>query len=209
MRKDKFEAILFDMDGVLIDSRPAMEIAWEHATTMAGLDIPFIQYLNYVGLPFNDILQRLLIDKVHWSLLSVEYRNSASENLSKIVLYKNVLYVLSMLRTHGFQVGVVTSKEFLRADIISDSFRLPLDVLITPELTELGKPAPDPLFRAAQTLNICDLGNILYVGDMNSDYLCARNAGASFIFAEWGYGNISTSVSRASSMLDILEYLCV
>ena len=195
------------MDGVLVDSRPTMEIAWNHATTMADLNIPFVHYLNYVGLPFNDILKCLSIEESYWSLLSLEYRNSAAENMGKILLYKDVVYVLSLLRTHGFRVGVVTSKEFLRADIISDNFRLPLDVLITPELTDLGKPAPDPLYKAAQILEICEASSLLYVGDMNSDFLCAKNAGASFIFAEWGYGSISTTVARACCMSDILEYL--
>ncbi len=82
-------------------------------------------------------------------------------------------------------------------------------MLITPELTESGKPAPDPLFKAAQLLGVSNPKKILYVGDMNSDYLCAKNAGASFVFAEWGYGSISSTVSRASCMSDILEYLCL
>ena len=101
----------------------------------------------------------------------------------------------------------MTSKEFLRADVISDNFRLPLDVLITPELTEFGKPSPDPLYKAAEILGLSETDSILYVGDMNSDYKCAMNAGASFLFAEWGYGHVDSKVAVASCMTDILEYL--
>ena len=176
-----FKAVLFDMDGVLIDSRPTMEIAWNHATTMAGLNIPFHQYLNFVGLPFYDILDSLSIHENKWDLLSSEYSKSSAINIDKIRLYKNVLSVFTRLHRSGLYVGVVTSKEFLRADVISDNFRLPLDVLITPELTEFGKPSPDPLYKAAEILGLSETDSILYVGDMNSDYKCAMNAGASFL----------------------------
>ena len=49
----KKRCILFDMDGVLIDSRPSMEIGWIEVCNQFNFSIPFARYLEYVGMPFE------------------------------------------------------------------------------------------------------------------------------------------------------------
>ena len=49
--------VLFDLDGVLIESRENMEVSWSAVQSAFGIDIPFEDYFKNIGRPFNDILK--------------------------------------------------------------------------------------------------------------------------------------------------------
>ena len=53
MKNKVINCILFDFDGVLIDSLPAMEIAWESVQNKFGILNTFVDYKKYIGLPFD------------------------------------------------------------------------------------------------------------------------------------------------------------
>ena len=61
--KIKKELILFDLDGVLIDSKKNMQFAWEAVQDEFKLNIPFESYFKFIGMPFQDILKSLKIKK--------------------------------------------------------------------------------------------------------------------------------------------------
>ena len=58
MENKVINCILFDFDGVLIDSLPAMEIAWESVQNKFGILNTFVDYKKYIGLPFKEIKYR-------------------------------------------------------------------------------------------------------------------------------------------------------
>ncbi|MDQ0939345.1 HAD family hydrolase [Streptomyces sp. V1I1] len=61
-------ALLLDLDGVLLDTRPVMETAWREVQATHGLDMPFASYERHLGREFNDIMRRLGVrdaDLVH------------------------------------------------------------------------------------------------------------------------------------------------
>ena len=76
MDKQIINCILFDFDGVLIDSLPAMEIAWKSVQNKFGILNTFIDYKKYIGLPFKEILKQLNIDK--------KYHKGIVEHYSKV-----------------------------------------------------------------------------------------------------------------------------
>src|SRR3954453_5121519 len=51
--------VLLDLDGVLVDSRDAMETAWRAVQHDVGVTTPFANYFREIGRPFRDILERL------------------------------------------------------------------------------------------------------------------------------------------------------
>ena len=53
MKNKVINCILFDFDGVLIDSLPAMEIAWKSVQNKFGISNNFADYKKYIGLPFK------------------------------------------------------------------------------------------------------------------------------------------------------------
>ena len=55
-------SVFFDFDGVLIDSKPAMEVSWKSVQEEFNIKNSFSEYQKYIGLPFKDILIKLKIN---------------------------------------------------------------------------------------------------------------------------------------------------
>ena len=60
---NKKKLIIFDLDGVLINSLPNMEYSWNMVRKKYNLPIQFSQYKKFIGLPFYIILNKLNINK--------------------------------------------------------------------------------------------------------------------------------------------------
>ena len=201
-----FKTALFDMDGVLLDSRPVMNLAWKAACEACNCDVPFSEYFLHVGKPFEQILQHLQIPtQIHYVMKQV-YGSTAASSISSASIYKHVYRVLRSLRYAGFKIGIVTSKEFWRADQIVDLYRLNCDLLVTPEHTDHGKPSPEPIMFALKSLKSLS-SEAFYVGDMASDLESASASGVYFIKANWGYGDFSYPGVTLDSPSELLDFL--
>ena len=55
--------IIFDLDGVIIDSKNNMKISWETCCKKNNMNITFLSYFKFIGLPFKKILILLNIKK--------------------------------------------------------------------------------------------------------------------------------------------------
>ena len=65
----KKNIIIFDLDGVLINSKKNMEYAWKQTCEKHNLKIKFKRYFSYVGFPFFEILKKLKINKKKFATL--------------------------------------------------------------------------------------------------------------------------------------------
>jgi HAD superfamily hydrolase (TIGR01549 family) len=203
-----YTTALFDMDGVLVDSRVVMELAWLTVCRAHNLDVPFHLYLEHVGKPFETILEAIAVPSTSYASIKATYGYIAASNSTNITTYPGVQSVLKILKHKNFKIGIVTSKQFWRADVLIDQLLIECDVLVTPELTKAGKPSPDPLLYALKELNVSS-ADAFYVGDMKSDLQSAKAAGISFFKANWGYGNFQYSGVCLDSIEDLLELLSV
>ena len=197
------------MDGVLIDSRDSMRFAWDNINTRFDLNIEFESFLAHVGKPFENILSELKISPAKYGPIKKEYGQIVSDNTNMISVYRSIPFLLRSLKSKGFKVGVVTSKEFWRADRIIDYYFLPVDVLICPEHTQEGKPSGEPILKALDILR-SNREDSIYIGDMSSDHRSALNAGVNYGHAGWGYGKPLKDLRPVvfSYPEEILEFIC-
>ena len=135
----------------------------------------------------SSILSNLTIDRDLHAAIKHLYGNSVIQNHHHIKLYRGVKSLLQKLTKSGKKIGIVTSKEFWRAEIIIDHFLLPSNILITPEHVKYGKPNPEPILKAIEYLGTCPHETI-YIGDMQSDCEAAISAEVDYIHCDWGYG---------------------
>jgi phosphoglycolate phosphatase len=200
--------VLFDMDGVLIDSREGMSYAWNNVNTRFNLNVEFNDFLNHIGKPFERILTELKISSDQFQAIKFEYGRVVALNTHMICVYRSIPYLIRELKSRGIKTGVVTSKEYWRADRIIDYYVLPVDILICPEHTVEGKPSGEPILRALKGLNE-EEKNCLYIGDMDSDHRAAINAGVHYGHASWGYGKPLKGLSPVifSYPEEILEFI--
>ncbi|MBT3878791.1 MAG: HAD family hydrolase [Candidatus Scalindua sp.] len=201
----KYKLILFDLDGVLIDSKKNMELSWSSVEATFELSVPFEDYFKLIGRPFDDIMDELGLSDQADQIKSV-YDVASSCRLDLIDTYENCLDVVERIKKMGLRIGIVTSKDKTRTLEIIKRYNLLFDVVECPEAKERGKPNPDPLFRAMLKCQR-DPSETLYIGDMDVDMEAARRAGIDYIHADWGYGNCGIDVIRALIPDDLLELI--
>ncbi|MGB2709987.1 MAG: HAD family hydrolase [Conexibacter sp.] len=178
--------VLLDLDGVLVDSRDAMEEAWQAVQHEVGVATPFAAYFREIGRPFRDILQRLgLTDRAHE--IERVYRATALREAPHVPPFPGVPQALAALDERGVKLGVVTSKAEAQTAWTLAQFDVPFATVQTPESRSPGKPAPYPLLVAAHEAGV-GVRDAVFVGDMDVDCEAARSAGMRFLHAGWGYG---------------------
>ncbi|MEU8526828.1 HAD family hydrolase [Streptomyces sp. NPDC048629] len=199
------KALLLDLDGVLLDTRPVMESAWQQVRKEHGLDVPFEEYERHLGRPFGDIMERLGFDeseRLHrtYDEASIAAAQGARE-------FDGIVEVLHAFVAAGWLLGIVTSKPLERAAPLLTNLGCPFSTVRSPNGGGRGKPAPDPVLLALIDLGV-DPADAVYVGDMAVDQEAARRAGVLYVHAGWGYGcPVSPSPVVAESPKDLLRLL--
>lgn len=198
-------ALLLDLDGVLLDTRPVMERAWQQVLKEHGLDVPFEEYERHLGRPFGDIMERLGFAKSERFRRTYDEASIAASHLARE--FDGAVEVLHAFVTAGWLLGIVTSKPLERAAPLLTNLGCPFSTVRTPNGGGRGKPAPDPVLLALTDLGV-DPADAVYVGDMAVDQEAARRAGVPYVHAGWGYGcPASPSPVVAESPKDLLRLL--
>lgn len=210
--REHLSHISFDLDGVLIDSLPVMESAWKSTSQKFSLDIGFHMYKDYIGKPFESILNQLNISKNLHEEIKSHYFLHTLEMSSYCRAYDGVSAMLEGLVSLGYTLSIVTSKPRSNTlKVLYEQFPdLEFSCIVTPDDIPigLGKPHPYSLLKACLEAHASPK-QTLFIGDMNSDRLCAKSAGSHFACAAWGYGipSIQAKEFWFSSPKALLEYI--
>lgn len=172
--------ILFDLDGVLIDTRLVMIAAFQYVAT--GLGLPALTQhvcLTAAALPPRKAVVGLFPNQPHaLSLLRAGIQMYADQ-LRPCAGIGDLLHALA-----GERLGVVTSRNQEEADLYlaSSSLARYFPVIISWGQTTRHKPHPDPLLEAARRLGA---SHGMYIGDMPGDMAAAVAGGFEAIGALW------------------------
>jgi len=205
MYKERKRLILFDLDGVIVDSRKNMEVSWSAVRATYGIDINFERYFELIGRPFPDIMERLGLEDEGENIRKI-YNVASSCRTDLIEAYEGITDVIHELKRNRFVIGLVTSKDKERTLEVVKNLDLLFDVIDCPEKDQRGKPNPDPLMRAMLQCHK-DPADTVYVGDMDVDYEATKRAGIDYYHACWGYGHCMDEEKRLNSPQDLLRVL--
>jgi sugar-phosphatase len=167
-----FEAVIFDMDGTLIDSTPAVDRAWtrwavEHGLTRADL-------AGHHGVPSAGVVRKVLPPELHESAIA-RINVLELEDTEGIVVLPGAAEALASLTTAKNAIATSCTIPLAKARI--DAAQLvPPSVLVTADDVARGKPAPDPFLEAARRLGV-DPRRCLVVEDAPAGLEAARAAG--------------------------------
>ncbi len=181
-----FDAVLFDVDGTLIDTAELIADALDYACRRhLNRSYPREEYYALIGKPAAVQLQILGGDRAPEMFATAVgyYEAHASEEQP----FPGALDVLARLAEEGYPLGLVTSKT--RLELNPTLERVPLQryvkVIVTADLTTRPKPYPDPVYLALQNLQI-PAEKVLFVGDSPYDLQSGRAAGVKTGAAVWG-----------------------
>ena len=201
----EIKLIIFDLDGVLINSKHNMHYAWLAVLTKFKLNISFNRYFKYIGIPFENILSNFNINIKYHKQIKETFSKESLKNISQIKLYPNVIKIINLLKKKNIKLAIVTSKDKLRSKKIVKRLKIDIKQIFSPEKKLKGKPYPDQLIKTLKINNI-KAKNVVYVGDTKFDFIAAKRAGIKFIFANYGYGkNISLYKFKINNFKEILN----
>lgn len=196
--------ILFDLDGVILDSKTNMMFSWAAVQEKFSIATPFENYFQNIGRPFYEIMEILGHSNLASEIEPV-YKASSIQNIDKLSFYDDVEEVLSELISRGYKLGVVTSKDNQRTKLILDKLNIEFSIIRTPDSLCRGKPAPDHLLLSLALTNT-DPADAVYIGDMDVDCMAAERAGINYLHATWGYSSsMNENIHTLQSFKEITD----
>lgn len=180
----KFSIFIFDLDGVIFDSKKNMKISWEKTNNKFDLNIKFSKYFNNIGIPFKEILRSLNIKK-NLNQIEKEYRNNSKKFMNKVDLFKGIRKFLYFLDKKNIPYSIVTSKDYERSKILLKKYNIYAKSVHSPSKKYKNKL---DMIKYCLKKNKFKKKNCCYVGDTRHDYIAATKSKISFIYANYGYG---------------------
>jgi HAD superfamily hydrolase (TIGR01509 family) len=190
-------AVVFDLDGTLLDTMASAPAAY--ASALRALGGPAVSPADVVATwhigPAPMVLAYFLGRPATPDDLECLYRHTATASAG-VRAFPGVPEMLHALRAAGYRLGVFTSatgriaKPVLGRSGIARFFA----TVICGDNVDRSKPDPEGLLLACRRLGVTT-GEAAYVGDAEVDLRCARAAGAAGIHARWG-GRIAPIAGR-------------
>ena len=212
----RFDTVLFDLDGTLLDTLEDICGAANH--TLRELGYPertLAEMRRFVGNGAEMQMRRALgadaDEETVAKALALYKPYYAAHCQIKTKPYAGVLELMAALKAEGFRLAVVSNKP--------DATTKTLAARFFPGLPAFGqrddvppKPAPDLVFRALDTLGVA-AADAVYVGDSEVDVATARNAGLPLAAVSWGFrgrqalakAGAAVIVDTAAELLEVLR----
>ncbi len=185
--------MLFDLDGTILDSGPALVRSVRYALEQLGQrELPDEDdILALVGLPLETILCRLGIraGPEQEAVFVASYRDHFARHFSENTkTYPHVLEVLEVLKPAGVKLAVVTTKHQTQAELVIQGCGLAgfFDYIHGYQAGQRHKPDPEPVLAALQQIGVFS-HDALMVGDTELDIESGRAAGTTTCAVTYGF----------------------
>ena len=219
MKLDNIRAVLFDLDGTLVDTAPDLGHALNLQRTRHGLP-PLADELirpqashgarGLLGLGFD-----LHPDDPHFASMREEFLQLYADNICRHSRpFPGILELLDALEQRGLAWGVVTNKPARFTEPLMSILDLAerATCIVSGDTCPQPKPHPAPMLAAAKLCNALP-AQCLYLGDAQRDIQAATAAAMPALVAAWGYLDAADQPhtwgahAEIHRPLDTLDYL--
>ncbi|MFH0128774.1 phosphoglycolate phosphatase [Variovorax sp. VaC1] len=219
MKAASTQAVLFDLDGTLIDSAPDLGAAADKMRTDRGLaSYPLERYRPMAGAGARGMLGvafDITPEAPEFAELREEFFVAYERRmLLNTHVFDGVQALIEAIQERGLLWGVVTNKSARFTDPLTDAIPLfaTARAIVSGDTTPFAKPHPEPLHEAARRLGVA-ADACIYVGDDERDIIAGRAAGMRTVAATYGYMGSQADAAlwkadaSISSPLELLKFL--
>ncbi|MBU3896556.1 MAG: HAD family hydrolase [Nanoarchaeota archaeon] len=207
--KRKIKAVLFDIDGSLIDSQLALYYLFKDSLIvfeekqkskneiikqMGSTTIMWIKNL------VPNISKNELDDMRKW--IRYKYAKHYMTRFAKPMKYAK--YVLTTLRKNGIKIGIVTNQHQNQENVSVKIIKFnKFDVVITSDDVKKSKPHPEGILLAIKKLKV-KKDEVIYIGDTKSDVEASKMAGIKVFLVKHSY-NRKIKCNKISNLKEVLR----
>lgn len=214
------KAVIFDLDGTLLDSIQSIKYSADKALEAFGYG-PFTeaQYKYFVGDGAANLIKRALIaggdtQCVHFPEAFARYKEIFLKNcMYQVVPYEGIPQLLAALKEKKVKIAVLSNKPHENTVRIIETIfgKGYFDWVQGQKDTVAIKPSPEGIFQILEAFS-CKPEDILYLGDTSTDMQTGKNAGAFTVGVLWGFRNRqeleeNNADAVIAQPMELLEYL--
>jgi HAD superfamily hydrolase (TIGR01509 family) len=201
-------AILFDLDGTLLDSFQSHLEIYQATLARFGIALTAAEFRRLYTPNWNELYRAVGLPPEHWDAASNLWLREAAAHQPRP--FPEVVATLGRLRER-FRLGLVTAGSRVRvgADLERGGMAECFEVVVTADDVRQPKPAPEGLLTALRALGIA-ADQALYVGDTDPDYEFARAAGVAFLGVTNGFSRLperDDEYTRLAAVTDLPTFL--
>lgn len=210
-----FKAVVFDLDGTLINSLQDIADAMNRVLTAHGFPThPYEAYRTFVGKGLRNLSEQVLpleareeatLQTIHSDLLK-DYKE---HYIRKTDLYPGVATMLDALKDNGTGMAIVSNKAHeITSRIVKQLFApWPFACVVGTGGDIPRKPDPAGALMCARALGV-EASHVVYVGDSGIDMQTARNCGMYPVGVTWGFrSRVELEANGAALLIDKPEEL--
>lgn len=213
----KYDTIIFDLDGTLLDTIEDLADSVNFALASEGFSKHTLSEIqSFVGNGSAKLIERAVPDgtseEIKEKTLACFKRYYADNCENKTKPYEGIYDLLDRLTEKGFKIAVVSNKiDSAVCALCKRYFGTRIQFCLGDREGIKRKPAPDAVFEVIKKLSsTCE--SSLYVGDSDVDIQTARNAGVDCVSVTWGFRDKNFLIKSGASLmidkpLELLEIL--
>ena len=181
-----FSAVIFDMDGVLLDSEPLHYEAVRLILEEQGVEFPIEDYFRYLGTTltstWDDLCERYPI-AMYFEQFEARYNADVLKQYQAgAPLIRGARELVEQLRNAGVPIAVASSshREWVEAALTGAGLRDYFDQTTAGDEVSMGKPSPEIYLKAAEKLGF-DPANCIAIEDAPAGVESAKAAGMNVV----------------------------
>jgi len=204
-------AVVFDMDGLMLDTEPIYKAAWQQASAELGYDVTDAAYVHLVGRPAGDC-EAVVLGWFGPAFPIERFRSRCHElwrarvTSAGIAAKPGLLELLSHLKRRDIPTAVATSSDadYTELSLRTVGLAAGFTAVITGDTVARGKPAPDIYLEAARRLGVTP-GRSLALEDSEAGIVAASGAGMIPLLIPDGVAPSGTARRAAFRVLESLH----